>query len=228
MCGTLTCGIAGDSRARLSRGAVRWALAGLVVHHLSVASHPYGDRCVTVIVDLMLTKDRSGSSRFLDMVPGRSKQVFKIWVAARPHTWRESIEVVAMDGFTGFKSAAAEELPEATAVMDPFRVVRLAGDVLDECRRRIQQELYSRGGRATDPLLQDPAHNPACFTPRQQHQFLDLFNGDEHVVLEVTWNAYQNIIKRLPCTQHTRRQDTTVAHSCAAGLRCPTYAPARL
>ena len=42
-----------------------------------------------------------------------------------------------MDGFTGFKSAAAEELPDATAVMDPLHVVHLAGDALGECRRRI-------------------------------------------------------------------------------------------
>ena len=29
-------------------------------------------------------------------------------------------DVVALDAFTGFKSAAADELPDATAVMDPF------------------------------------------------------------------------------------------------------------
>ncbi|EJF51540.1 transposase domain protein [Schaalia georgiae F0490] len=57
-----------------------------------------------------------------------------------------------MDGFTGFKSAAAEELPDSTTVMDPFHVVRLAGDALDECRRRVQQQLHARRGRATDPL----------------------------------------------------------------------------
>ena len=34
-----------------------------------------------------------------------------------------------MDGFTGFKTATSHELPEATAVLDPFHVVRLAGDV---------------------------------------------------------------------------------------------------
>ena len=31
-------------------------------------------------------------------------------------------------------------------------------------------------------------------TPRQQHQLLDLFASQEHVALEVTWSAYQNII----------------------------------
>ena len=87
-----------------------------------------------------------------DMVPGRSKRVFTTWLASQPDMWRENIEIVAMDGFTGFTSAAAEELPDAAAVMGPFHVVHLAGDALDECRRRTGQELHYRRGRATDPL----------------------------------------------------------------------------
>ena len=234
---------AADPRAKLSRAAVRWALTGLVVHHLTVArvaqalgvswntantavlgegqrllindpdrfegvrvigvdEHvwrhtPYGDKYVTVILDVTPIRERSGPCRLLDMVPGRSKRVFKTWLASQPDTWRERIEIVAMDGFTGFKSAAAEELPGARAVMDPFHVVHLAGNALDECRRRIQQELHHRRGRATSPLCK------ACrmlhtrsrlLTPRQQHQILDLFSGEEHVALEVTWSANQNII----------------------------------
>ena len=109
---------AADPRAKLSRAAVRWALTGLVVHHLTVArisqalgvswntantavlgegqrllindptrfdgvrvigvdEHvwrhtPYGDKYVTVILDVTPVHDRSGPSRLLDMVPGRS------------------------------------------------------------------------------------------------------------------------------------------------------------
>ena len=111
-----------------------------------------GDKYVTVIIDLTPIRDRSGPARLLDMVEGRSKRVFKEWLAARPQAWREAIEVVAMDGFTGFKSATAEELPDAAAVMDPFHVVRLAGDALDQCRRRVQQELHGHRGRKDDPL----------------------------------------------------------------------------
>ena len=158
---------------------------------------PYGDKYVTVILDLTPIRDRSGPSRLLDMVPGRSKKVFKTWLASQPDTWRERIEIVAMDGFTGFKSAAAEELPGATTVMDPFHVVHLAGNALDECRRRIQQELHHRRGRATDPLYKARRmlHTRSCLlTARQQHQILDLFSNDEHVALEVTWSVYQNII----------------------------------
>ena len=50
---------------------------------------PYGDKYVTVILDLTPIRDRRGPSRLLDMVPGRSKQVFKTWLASQPHTWRE-------------------------------------------------------------------------------------------------------------------------------------------
>ena len=57
-----------------------------------------------------------------------------------------------MDGFTGFKTAAAEEIPAAVAVMDPFHVVRLAGDALNDCRRRVQQTTRGRRGRKNDPL----------------------------------------------------------------------------
>ena len=38
-------------------------------------------------------------------------------------------------------------------------------------------------------------HTRSCLlTPRQQYQLLDLFSSEEHVALEVTWSAYQNII----------------------------------
>ena len=158
---------------------------------------PYGDRYVTVILDVTPIRDRCGPSRLLDMVPGRSKRVFKTWLVSQSDTWRERIEIVAMDGFTGFKYAATEELLGASAVMDPFHVVYLAGDALNECRRRTGQELHHRRGRATDPLYKARRmlHTRSCLlTPRQQDQILDLFASDCHVALEVTWSVYQNII----------------------------------
>ena len=102
-----------------------------------------------------------------------------------------------MDGFTGFKSAAAEELLDARAVMDPFHVVHLAGYALDECRWRTGQELHHRRGRATDSTYKARRvlRTRSCLiTPRQQHQLADLFTSDCHVALEVTWSVYQNII----------------------------------
>ncbi|SPT53858.1 Transposase and inactivated derivatives [Actinomyces bovis] len=47
------------------------------------------DTYVTVIIDLTPVREKTGPSRLLDMVEGRSKQVFKTWLAARPQGWRE-------------------------------------------------------------------------------------------------------------------------------------------
>lgn len=148
-----------------------------------------GDRYVTVIIDLTPIRDNTGPARLLDMVEGRSKQAFKTWLAARPKQWRAGVEVVAMNGFTGFKTATTEELPDATAVMDPFHVIRLAGDALDQCRRRVQQDLHGHRGRATDPLYRArrTLHTGLdLLTARQKTRLETLFAGDDHVEVETT------------------------------------------
>ena len=156
-----------------------------------------GDKYVTVIIDLTGIREGTGPARLLDMVEGRSKQAFKTWLAERPEAWRDAIEVVAMDGFAGFKTAAAEELPDAVAVMDPFHVVRLAGDALDECRRRVQQAIHGHRGRKDDPLYsaRRTLHTGAdLLTDKQKDRLDSLFAADEHVEVEATWGIYQRMI----------------------------------
>jgi transposase len=150
-----------------------------------------------VIIDLTPVRDRTGPARLLDMVEGRSKQAFKQWLAERPAAWRDQIEVVAMDGFTGFKTATTEEVPDAVAVMDPFHVVRLAGDALDRCRRRIQQAIHGHRGRAADPLYRArrTLHTGIdLLTDKQQQRLEMLFADDNHVQVEATWGIYQRMI----------------------------------
>jgi len=60
-----------------------------------------GDKFVTVIIDLTPVRDDTGPARLLDMVEGRSKAVFKTWLDQQTPAFRDGIEVVAMDGFTG-------------------------------------------------------------------------------------------------------------------------------
>jgi transposase len=156
-----------------------------------------GDKYVTVIIDLTPVRAGSGPARLLDMVEGRSKQAFQQWLAERPEAWRQGVEVVAMDGFTGFKTATTEELPDAVAVMDPFHVVRLAGDTLDRCRRRVQQDLHGHRGRAGDPLYRArrTLHTGAdLLTDKQRARLEALFASEEHVEVEATWGVYQQMI----------------------------------
>ncbi|MBG6190656.1 transposase [Arthrobacter sp. CAN_A212] len=131
------------------------------------------------------------------MVEGRSKQVFKDWLHDRPQAWRDGIEVVAMDGFTGFKTATSEELPDAVPVMDPFHVVRLAGDGLDRCRQRVQQATTGHRGRAGDPLYRArrTLHTGAdLLTEKQNARLTAVFASEEHVQVEATWGIYQRIV----------------------------------
>jgi len=234
---------AAEPRAKLSRGALRWALEGIVCQHLTVArvaeglgvswntansavlaegrrvliddprrfdgvkvigvdEHVWrhtrrGDKYVTVIIDLTPVRAGTGPARLLDMIEGRSKQVFKQWLTDRDETWRQQVDVVAMDGFTGFKTATAEELPDAVAVMDPFHVVRLAGDGLDECRRRGPQDHHGPRGRGGGPLFKArrTLHTGAeLLTDKQKQRIETLFATDDHVQVEVTWNVYQRMI----------------------------------
>ena len=61
--------------------------------------------------------------------------MFQLWLARQTSEFRAGIGVIAMDGFTGFKTAAAEEIPQATTVMDPFDVLALAGEKVEQCHQ---------------------------------------------------------------------------------------------
>ncbi|WP_336703729.1 ISL3 family transposase [Micrococcus terreus] len=156
-----------------------------------------GDKYVTVVIDLTPLRAGTGPARLLDMVEGRSKKAFKAWLAERGQAWRDQVEVVAMDGFTGFKTAAEEELPEATAVMDPFHVVRLAGDAVEKCRRRVQQQVHGHRGRKEDPLYKARRTlltGADLLTDRQYSRIQGVFEIDDHVEVEATWAFYQHMV----------------------------------
>jgi transposase len=185
-----------------------------------------GDKFVTVIIDLTPVRDRTGPSRLLAMVEGRSKQAFKTWLAARPKAWRDGLEVVAMDGFTGFKTATTEELPEAVAVMDPFHVVRLAGDAPDRCRRRVQQDLHDHRGRKDDPLHRarrtlHTGHD--LLTDRQRQRLTALSGVEDHVQVEATRGVYQRMISAYREPDRTRGKHlmTKLIESVTTGVPTP-------
>ena len=182
-----------------------------------------GDKYVTVIIDLTPIRDRTGPSRLLDMVEGRSKQALKTWLAQRPGAWRKGLEVVAMDGFMGFKTATTEELPDAVAVMDPFHVVRLAGDALDRCRRRVQQDLHGHRGRKDDPLYRArrTLHTGAdLLTDKQNTPLTAIFAIDAHVDVQATWRIYQQMITvyRNPDRTHGRATMSTLIGALSAAV----------
>lgn len=169
-----------ERRRLLISDPARFEGAGPRCRGPRVAPHPpRRNKYVTVIIDLTPVAERRGPARLLDMVEGRSKAAFATWLAAprhlargaptpgsrRPATWRDGIEVVAMDGFTGFKTAEVEAMPDAVTVMDPFGAVRLAGDALSRCRQRVQQDLHGHRGRRHAPLFRGPLRGSSPRSP---------------------------------------------------------------
>ena len=128
-----------------------------------------------------------------------------------------------MDGFTGFKTATTEELPDAVAVMDPFHVVRLAGDALDQCRRRVQHAIHGHRGRKSDPLYaaRRTLHTGAgLLSDKQMDRLHALFAADEHVEVEATWGIYQRMITayREPDRKNGRKLMQQLIESVSQGV----------
>lgn len=170
---------------------------GVDEHRWAHTRHAAGDGFVTVIVDLTPVVEQTGRARLLDLVEGRSAAALSGWLAARTPAFRDQVEIVAMDGFGGYKTAATHAVPDAVTVMDPFHVVALAGAKLDTCRQRVQQQTLGRRGRTGDPLYRARRTlrtRTELLTERQHTRLAAVFAADEHAPVEATHWIYQDII----------------------------------
>lgn len=51
-----------------------------------------------------------------------------------------------------YRKTLNDTLPDAAQVADPFHLVKLANEKLDQCRRRVQNETLGHRGHKDDPL----------------------------------------------------------------------------
>jgi len=199
---------------------------GVDEHRWSHTHRPGEDGFVTVIIDLTPVLEGSGRARLLDLVPGRSAAALKTWLSAQAAAFRDQVEVVAMDGFGGYKTAATEVLPEATPVMDPFHVVALAGTKLDLCRQRIQQQTCGHRGRAGDPLYRvrrTLRTRLPLLNSRQKARLEAVFADEAHLAVELCWGIYQRLIAAYnhPDRRRGKIMMTTIIDALRSGV--PTH-----
>ena len=150
------------------------------------------------------------------------------WLNAETSAFRKGVEIVAMEGFTGYKTAAAETLPQATTVMDPFHVVALAGQAVDKCRQRLQQATLGRSGRSGDPLYgirKVLKTGRDYLTETQQTRLDNAFANDAHDPVQHTWDIYQQIMAayRNPNRAQAKQDLAAVIESISRGV--PTELP---
>jgi transposase len=155
------------------------------------------ERAVTSMVDL--TRDAAGRlhARLLDVRPGRSGTVYAGWLGEQAKEFIDGVEHAALDPFRGYANAIRDELPDAVAVLDAFHVVKLGTQVVDEVRRRVQQDTLQRRGHRDDPLYKIRGllrHGEQNLTDRQLSRLnLCLELGDPDWSVTVAWQCYQQL-----------------------------------
>jgi transposase len=108
-----------------------------------------------------------------------------------------TVEQAALDPFRGYANAIRDELPDTVAVLDAFHVVRLGTQVVDEVRRRVQQDTKGHRGHKHDPLYQVRGilrHGVEHLTERQQAKITRCLEaGDPNGEVNLAWQCYQRL-----------------------------------
>lgn len=131
--------------------------------------------------------------QLLDVVPGRDAAGPCRWLAERDPGWRDRIEWATLDLSASYRSVFDTMLPHAVQVADPFHVVRVANQALDECRRRVQNETLGHRGRRDDPLYRCRRRLTIArerLSTDQHERLLGLLRaGDPRQEVWFAWNA---------------------------------------
>jgi transposase len=90
--------------------------------------------------------------RIVDIVPTRRFEVVAGFLEQQHRDWKAGITVGTLDMSDAYAAVYSVILPQATQVVDPFHVVKLANLALDTVRRRVQVQQLGHRGRKDDPL----------------------------------------------------------------------------
>ena len=147
-------------------------------------------RWCTSIVDV-----RGGG--LLDVVEGRTAAEPSQWLADRGRKWCDAIEFAALDMSGPYRKVFNDMLPDAVQVADPFHVVQLANQKLDECRRRVQNETVGHRGRKDDPLYRSRrllSRADERLDERGRERLAGLLEaGDPHGEVRTAWHAKETV-----------------------------------
>jgi transposase len=179
--------------------------------------------------------DLSGQQGLLGQVEGRTADDAAWWLWQAGPTWRDRIEVVAIDLCSIYASAVRRMLPHATLAADLFHVVQLAVKTVGDVRRRAVPDKYGRRGRAGDAeygvkhlLVRNLEH----LGPAQFVKIMNTLGSDRHgQQILAAWIAKEKLRDALnlrarvtgstPRERNVRDRLFTFYHWCAANDDIP-------
>jgi len=135
--------------------------------------------------------------QLLDVIEGRSAAGLCEWLAGRDQAWLDGIAWATLDLSGPWRLAFDTMLPAATQVADPFHVVKLANQRLDEVRRRVQNDTLGHRGRKDDPLYRSRrllTKADERLDDRGRSKLLGLLEaGDPRGEVRTAWHAKETV-----------------------------------
>ena len=143
-----------------------------------------------------LSSTWEATSRF-DIVGGRTADSAASWFRSQPPEWLDGIRWAVLDMSGSYRKAYNRVLPNAVQVADPFHVIRLANQRLDDLRRRTQNETLGHRGRKDDPLYRIRRLLTAAserISDRGQTRLRGLLDaGDPYGEVRTAWHAKETV-----------------------------------
>ncbi|WP_420612458.1 ISL3 family transposase [Candidatus Spongiisocius sp.] len=138
-----------------------------------------------------------GGRQLIDIVAGRTAESAARWFRSQPVEWRDGIRWAVLDMSGPYRTAYDRVLPNAAQVADPFHVIRLANQRLDEVRRRVQNETLGHRGRKHDPLYRIRRLLTSAserISDRGRIRLRGLLDaGDPHGEVRTAWHAKETV-----------------------------------
>ena len=113
----------------------------------------------------------------LDVVRGRKADDVDYWLSQTTPAWRHKVAAVAIDPHRGYLAGLVKRLPDAVVTIDCFHGVKLANTMVDDVRRRVQNETLGHRGHKDDPLYRSRRLMTRGFERLSDRQLAKLFRA---------------------------------------------------
>ena len=171
-------------------------------------SHRKGQRYLTVVVD-------HDTGRLVWAAAGRDRKTVERFLDELGETRCKQIRLVSCDMASWIAGPVTDRLPDAVRCVDPFHVVMLATDALDEVRREVWNEARKNGEIAAAKDLKGARYalwkNPENLTDRQAAKLSSVQKTNARLYRAYLLKEQLRQIYRLPAEQAIGLLDEWIA-----------------
>ena len=193
-------------------------LAGLRRIGIDEISHRKGQRYLTVVVD-------HHSGRLVWAAPGRDRTTVLAFFDALGEERCKQLELISADMASWISGPIAERASQAIRCVDPFHVVMLATEALDEVRREVWNEARRQGNLELARELKGARFavwkNPENLTDRQATKLATIQQTNARLYRAYLLKEQLRQIYRLPAAAAQRLLDRWLAW--ARRCRLPSF-----